>query len=212
MTSRAIGLVVFWAGAFCMVGVGWVLSWWYVPAIREVGFGNIPFPKALSIFWGMSAPVGSILVAVGAFLYAQVDRRRLVSLIVGGLILSAWLAIWSVSQPLPVLFGIGGGLIVLFFLGVLWHWARIRITLPKSEQSASDLQMVGHIFYLIAAWYLCGVLGAPMFALRPALMERFATLPGAVTLASQILVCLVLGWAFTFSGYWLALRAKTENT
>lgn len=212
MELRKIGLVVFWIGALYMIIVGFLLSWWYVPSIKEVGFNNLSFPGALTLFWSISAPLGAVLVAIGASLYAQVESRRIWFLVVGSIIVFTLPAIFAPSEPIPILFGIDGGLITIFFLGLFWNWAKSRNKLSGPEKSASDLQMVGYIFFLMAAWWLCGLLGAPTFALRPALMEKFGTQSSAASMGSLISILLVLGWAFTFFGQRLALLTKTKSS
>lgn len=208
MTSQKIGLLVFWIGALYMLAVGFLLSWWYVPAIKEVGFNNLSFPGVLSFFWSVSAPLGAVLVALGASLYAQIEPRRLWLLVAGSVIVFTLPVVFAPGEPIPALFGIDGGLIMMFFLGLCWNWAKSRAALSEPEKSASDLQMVGYIFFLMAAWWLCGLLGAPTFTLRPALMEQFGTQSGAAALGSLISILLMLGWAFTFFGQRMALRGK----
>ena len=63
-TSRRIGLVVFGVGVLYMLGLGWLYSWWMVPATRESGPENLS--GAVAFIWALSAPLGSILVVVGA--------------------------------------------------------------------------------------------------------------------------------------------------
>ena len=209
MTSK-IGWVVFWIGALYMLGMGWLYSWWMVPATREIGPENLS--GAVAFIWALSAPLGSILVVVGAALIAQVERRIFWLLIVGSFLLTVWRVIGTTSQLLPALFGIGGGLITLFFLGSAWNWARMRPALSGPEKSGSDLRMVGYVFYVIAAWDLCGLLGIGNFVLRPDLAQEFAIpLGSTINAASTILVLLVLGWAFTFFGQRMALRANRES-
>lgn len=211
MKLQKIGLVVFGIGALYMLLVGFLLSWWYVPAIKEVGFDNLPFHGTLTLFWSLSAPLGAVLVAIGAALYARVERTRILFLVIGSVIIFALPAIFAPGEPISALFGIDGGLIVLFFLGLFWNWARGRTALSKTQRLASDLQMVGYIFFLMAAWWLCGLLGAPTFTLRPALLEKYGTLTGAASMGSLISILLVLGWAFTFLGQRMALRAKING-
>jgi hypothetical protein len=209
MTSK-IGWVVFLIGALYMLGMGWLYSWWMVPATREIGPENLS--GAVAFIWALSAPLGSILVVVGAALMAQVERRLFWLLIAGSLLLTVWRVIGTTSQLLPALFGIGGGLITLFFLGSVWNWARMRPALSGPEKSGSDLRMVGYVFYVIAAWDLCGLLGIGNFVLRPDLAQEFnIPLGSTINAASTILVLLVLGWAFTFFGQRMALRAKSEG-
>ena len=42
-------------------------------------------------------------------------------------------------------------LIVVFFIGLLWNWSRSRPVLSAPEKKGSDLRMLGHVFFLIAA-------------------------------------------------------------
>ena len=209
--SQKIGLVLFWIGAVFMFGVGFLSSWWFVPAIREAGYNNIAAPGGLTLFWGISAPLGAMLVAIGAGLYARVGRRVTIVLVLGSVAVIALSAMWPVRTVVPALFGIDGGLITLFFLGLLWNWARSRRSLPGSERLGSDLSMVGHVFFLFAAWFLCGLLGAPNFTLRPELLEEYGTLSGAASMGSLVSVYLVLGWGFTFFGHRISMRARSQS-
>jgi hypothetical protein len=144
----------------------------------------------------------------------QAERRLFWPLlIVGILIFVAWRVIGTTSQLWPPLFGIGGGLITLFFLGSVWNWAGMRPALSGPERTGSDLRMVGYVFYVVAAWDLCGLLGIASFVLRPELAQKFA-IPHSSTInaASTILVLLVLGWGFTFFGQQVAMQAKSQST
>ena len=70
--------------------------------------------------------------------------------------------------------------------------------------------MIGASFFVFASWYLCGLLGAPTFALRPELMEEYGTAASAASLGSLIAVYLAFGWGFVFFGQRFTLRAKSE--
>ncbi|MFC1544951.1 hypothetical protein ACFL4X_02170 [Gemmatimonadota bacterium] len=210
MAMKRVGLVVFWVGSLYMVLVGFLMSWWYVPSIKEFGFNNLPFPGSLTFLWAISAPLGAILAAIGASLYAQIQPRRFWYLGLGSVAIFILPVIFVPSEPIPVLFGIDGGLIMIFFLGILWHWAKNRNALSISEKSALDLQMVGYVFFLMAAWWLCGLLGAPTFTLRPDLMDKYGTQSGAAPLGSLVSILLAIGWAFIFFGHRLSLQAKNK--
>ena len=111
---------MFGIGAALMLAMGFLSSWWYVPAIRAADMNELAAPGGLTTLWGASAPIGALLVAIGGGLYAKAGGRVVALLIVGSLALIAVTAFWPVRQPVPVLFGIDGGLITLFFLGLLW--------------------------------------------------------------------------------------------
>ena len=96
-TLQKIGWVVFGIGALYMLGMGWLYSWWVVPATREIGPENLS--GAVAFIWALSAPLGSVLVAVGASLIAQVEYRLFWLLIVGSFLLAAWRVVaQSVSE------------------------------------------------------------------------------------------------------------------
>ena len=85
---------------------------------------------------------------------------------------------------IPPLFGIGGTLILLFFIGILWLWAKERIALKGASTTAADLKLVSYVFMLIAAWFICGALAYPF-------LEAFE---GEVpTSPIHIMIFLVLG-------------------
>jgi len=69
-----------------------------------------------------------------------------------------------------------------------------------------------HTFFVIAAWYLCGLLGAPAYALRPELAQEVGMPEIAPGLATAIMVCLVLGWAFAYLGGRVALGDIRRDT
>ena len=119
-------------------------------------------------------------MAIGAALIAQVERRVLLLLILLIVLFAAWRIAGTTSQIVPALFGIGGGLITLFFIGSVWNWARIRPTLSGSDRTGSDLRMVGFVFFVVAAWDLCGLFGMSGFVLRPELASNFGAPLGSI--------------------------------
>jgi hypothetical protein len=80
-------------------------------------------------------------------------------------------------------------LILLSFIGILWLWAKERIALKGSSTTAADFKLVGYVFMLIAAWFLCGKAA-----------EGFVKgLEGLPTMSiMNILILLAMGWVFPF--------------
>ena len=126
-SSQTAGWGVFGFGALYMLLMGWLASWWVVPAIRQAGLESLP---GISFFfvWQLAAPVGAFLVAIGAAFVAQVEGPRKAIIIGGSLVVTIWLVVsmGAFKQVVPPIFGIGGGLISLAFLGSLFDWARSR--------------------------------------------------------------------------------------
>ncbi len=209
--SQKIGIALASVGALSILGLGWLYSWWLVPAIGKTGFQNVPVPGLVRLLWGLSVPVGALIALIGAGMYARLGWRRLVVLNAALFLAVMLIAIFSPSVLLPGLFGINGGLMALFFLGILLHWSKIRQTHSQSGQTVSDLRMAGYVFFLVASWYLCGLLGAPSFALRPELMQRYEALASAISLGSIVSISLVLGWLLTFLAHHVEARGRKKN-
>jgi hypothetical protein len=119
--SQKVGLLLCIIGAAYMIVIGWLSSWWVVPAIRDVGITHYP-DRQFFFLWGISTPFGALLVTIGAALMTQVDRRRIMYIVCGGAAITLWMSIGSISSIIPAVFGVGGGLIMLFFLGTVLHW------------------------------------------------------------------------------------------
>jgi len=206
-TSQKIGWVVFLIGALYMLGLGWLYSWRVVPAANQLG--TEAYSGLLGFLWALSVPLGAFIVAFGAALIAQVERRVIWLLLLLIVLFTAWRFMGTSRQVVPALFGIGGGLITLFFIGAVWNWARIRPTLSGSDKTGSDLRMVGFIFFVTAAWDLCGLLGMANFILRPELASKFnVPLSATINTASGVMVLLVLGWGFTFFGQLISRQSQ----
>lgn len=206
-TSQKIGLAIFTIGAIYMFGSGWLYSWKVVPAINNFGWDAMP--GLVGFLWGLSVPLGAFIVAIGAALSAGVERRVFWMLILLLLLFTAWQIIGTTREMIPALFGIGGGLITAFFLGSTWHWAQIRPTLNGAAKTGSDLRMIGFIFFVIAAWNLCGIFGVGNFVLRPELAAKFSVpISSTINSASGVNILLVLGMGFNYFGQMLSHRAS----
>jgi hypothetical protein len=201
--------VVFAIGAVYMFGLGWVYSWWMVPAADQSG--SAAYSGLVGLLWQLSVPLGAFIVAIGAALIARAERR-VIWLLIGLLaLITAWKMTYTSSQLVPAFFGVGGGLITSFFIGSTWYWARNRPTLSGAGKTGSDLRMVGLIFFVVAAWYLCGVFGIGNYVLRPELADKFSVpISRTIDIATTVMVLLVLGWGFTFSGQLVARQARAD--
>jgi hypothetical protein len=207
--SLKAGWVIFGFGALYMLIMGWLSSWWVVPTIRQVGLEGLPGTTFFFI-WQLAAPVGALLVAIGAAYIAGVERARKTVIIGGSLVVVIWLVVsmGAIKQVIPAIFGIGGGVITLAFLGASWDWVRSRPGLSSVARTGADLGMAGQVFYLIAAWYLCGLLGAPTFLLRPEQAMTILPENSAISLGTTILICMTLGSVFMFLSRRVALQIK----
>ena len=209
ITSSKTGWAIFGAGALYMLLMGWLSSWWVVPTIRQAGLEGLP-GTTFFLFWQLAAPVGALLVANGAAFIGRVERSRKAVILGGSFVVTIWLVVsmGAIKQVVPPIFGIGGGLISLAFLGSTWDWARSRPGLSSTARTGADFGMTGNVFYLIAAWYLCGLLGAPTFLLRPEQAMTILPENAAISLGTTILICMALGSVCTFWGRRVTLFGK----
>jgi hypothetical protein len=208
-TSQKIGWGVFTFGVVYMLGLGWLYSWRMVPAANQIG--SAAYTSLLGSIWALSVPLGAFIVAIGAALVARVERRIFWLLILLLVLNMAWRITGTTSQMVPALFGMGGGLITLFFIGSTLSWARTRPTLSGAGKTGSDLRMVGFIFFVVAAWDLCGIFGMANYVLRPELAVKFSVpISSTINSASGVMIMLVLGWGFTFFGQLISRQAQVE--
>ena len=208
--SQIIGWVIFIIGGIYMFGLGWLYSWQVVPAANQIG--SDAFSGLLGFLWQLSVPLGAFIVAIGAALTARVERRIIWMLILLVVLFTVWGIAGTTDHMIPALFGVGGGLITVFFLGSTWFWARTRPTLTGTDKTGSDLRMVGVIFFVVAAWNLCGIFGIGNYVLRPELATKFSVpLGSTINSASTVMILLILGWGFTFFGQLMSRQTQIAH-
>jgi len=200
--TKRVGLIIFWIGAAYMIGMSFIASWSVGPALRNLSLDQVnktiwAMNSPLFWAWAFSVPLGSILAGIGILLHARSKGSHIWLFGIGVF------AVLVVANSLrfahfPPLFGIGGGLILAFFLAMLWLWARKHATLEGAAKTAANFQLVGYVFLLIAMWFLCGILSMPF-------MKSLSDLPPSSPVA--IMVYLVLGWLFLFLSHWKSAQA-----
>ena len=161
-------------------------------------------PSLAGLGWSVSVPLGVLLVMLGAARLARGEVRLIGSIATATIAVIGWTAWrdilhWPDAQPPSVLFGAGGALMVLFFLGAVWYWAAGRARLSAPKRVVADLRLFGLALILIAAWVVCGLFGSPVFLLRPALAATSPLAEYAVPVAATALVYLTIGFGLTFA-------------
>ncbi len=203
MKAQKAGLIIFLIGAVCMVVMGWVGSWLITPALRNLSLAQYSetiwaWDGALFWIWAFSIPLGSILVGIGILLYVRA-KSSLIWLFGIGILLILGIAEQLLpSTHFPPLFGVGGGLILGFFLVILWFWAKKYKVLEGAAKTAAYFQLVGYALLFIAMWFLCGTLGAPFLKV----LEN-----EPVSSPISIIVYLVLGWLFLLLSHYKSTQA-----
>ena len=198
MTKQKVGLVIFW------IGVIWAILWGVIGSISvssamnslttaELNQTMWAFTGPLMMLWVFGVPLGALVAGTGLLLYSGARGSTVWKFGIGILlVLIVGMQLGRLGH-FPPLFGIGGTLILLFFIGILWLWAKERIALKGSSTTAADLKLVGYVFMLIGAWFVCGI------ASQPFLKALEGVAPSSPV---HVLIFLVLGWLFLFLGHY----------
>ena len=161
MTKQKVGLVIFW------ISIIWAIAWGVVIGVLFVGPTMKSLTPAelsqsvwaltgpLSMLWGVfGATLGALLAGIGLLLYSGAKASTVWKFGIG--VFLSLLIVMMVLTSLghyPPLFGIGGTLILLFFLGILWFWAKERKALNGKSTTAIDFKLTGYVFMFMAAWF-----------------------------------------------------------
>ena len=209
MKRQKVGLIIFWIGTLYIIIMGFVTSYWVRGAYRYLSLEEVretiwSYTNPLFGLWVVSVPLGAILVAIGLLIYVQAKSSHIWMFGIGTfsvLLIDILEKFGSLPSPLhwPPLYGIGGALILLFFFGILWFWARRYAVLEESGKTVAEFQLVGYIFLMMAMWYLCGALSRPF-------QKVFEGSTPSSPVA--IMVFLVLGWLFLFIGHYQSIRLE----
>jgi hypothetical protein len=159
MTKEKVGLVLFWIGVVWMIG--WVITGTVkLPLMHSLTTEEInqtiwAFTGPLNMLYGLSIPLGTIVAGVGILLYAGAKGSTVWKVGIGlFIVLIIALVAMGLNFYSAPLFGIGGTLILLSFIGILWLLAKERMALEGSSTTAVDFKLVGYVFMLMAAWYI----------------------------------------------------------
>jgi len=201
---KKVALALFWAGLLVAAAFAGVAGWELTRNLRtltsaELGATIWRLGGPLFMLWAFSVPLGSVLAGTGAFLYARTKPAFawFTGIAVLGIVI-AMKVVWS-REYYPLLFGIGGVLILGFFFSIVWLWMRKVAALGPQERTAAGFKLVGYLFWINATWFLCGETG--MLHLR-----AFADAPAPSPI--EIMVFLALGWLFVLLGEYKAMRLK----
>ena len=207
INRTTLGTAAFAVGAAAIIVSSWLVMWWIWPIWHETPAAE--FEGTIWAFGGpvfmaisLSTPTGLLLVAIGALLRSGSggpSGRRLIALI--GFAALIWLS-FLVAPTLayvPVMFGVGGGLILILFFGTLWQWTRTRGRLSDNAATAADLSFAGLLCFFAVTPLLCALLGNPYSGLYfPERVIEQNSLPWHYAMGTKILLLLVLGWGCMF--------------
>lgn len=206
MKKEKIGLIIFSISAVYMIVLGWLGSWWITAALRDLTLAQInetiwAMDSAVFLLWALSVPLGALFAGVGILLYTGSKGSRIWLFGIGVFLIILLVQLLQINNHYPPIFGIGGGLILASFLGILWYWAKQRTTLEGDAKTGADFQLVGYVFFLTAMWYLCGEFGGQHW-------EAFSSSEPSSPVS--IIIYLVLGWLFHLLGHYKSTQAMLK--
>jgi hypothetical protein len=198
MAKQKVGLVLFWIAVIWAILWGVIVSVLLGSSFRDLTMDEVnqtmwAVTGPWYLLWAFGVPLAALVACIGVLLYSGSKGSTIWKCGIG---IFAGFIIGMVSGLLghtPPLFGIGGTLILLFFIGILWLWAKERMALKDAATTAADLKLVGYVFMLIAAWFICGIASIPF-------LKALENEPPATPL--HVMIFLVLGWLFLFLGHY----------
>jgi hypothetical protein len=160
MTAKQkVGIVIFWIAVIWAV-LWAVISWGFVtPAFKNLSMKDLnqtiwAVTGPWFLLWAAGIPLGALVALIGILLRSGAKGSTVWKYGIGSFLLFVIsMMTFGFHKHIPSLFGIGGILILLFFFGILWLWAKERIALKNASATAADLKLAGYIFMLIAAWF-----------------------------------------------------------
>ncbi len=203
MNAKKSGLIIFLIAALYMIIMGWLASWSVTATLRDLTLSEVgqtiwAFDGVLFWIWALSVPLGAILAGVGILLYVEEKKSRVLLFGMGIFLTTLVIQFLPNQNHYPLIFGVGGGLILASFLAILWFWAKKRTILEGPAKTAADFQLVSYVFFLTAMWYLCGRLGGLFFK----------AFEGESTSSPlSIILFLVLGWLFLLLSHYKEAQA-----
>lgn len=206
MNRQKIGMILFLTGVISII-VWQGLTWAHAPELREhtaeeLGGTIYAVDGAMGfVRYTLAAGLGMMLPLIGVFLYTTEKGSYLWLLgCLGGSMVGLGM-MWEPSQHMPALFGIGGMVILISYLGLLWMWTRTYAAYEGVARTGRQIQLLGYSFLFSTGLLLCSYIGDPkLLALKD--------LPSAS--AESINISLALGMFLLFIGHYLVARSSKE--
>lgn len=204
MTKQRLGQILFWIGLLIAVAFASIGTWSLMGNLRTLTADELDatawaLGEPLFILWALSIALGSVVAAIGAFVY--VGTKPVFAWLTAIGVLAAvilMVMVWSKVYN-ATLFGIAGILILISFFAVLWVWMKKHAGLDSAGKTAGSFKLIGYIFWINASWFLCG---------ETSKMHLKAFEGQSPPSPIEIIVFLVLGWLFVLIGDYKEMRLR----
>ena len=199
MTRQKVGLVLFWLGVVGLF-INFISYWFSNPLWRVttpetvIGTGWAP-GEFLYLFASMSLFIGLGISIIGVLLYSGKKGSFFWLWVLVPLIAFPLLLRWQPSQYIPAVYGIGGGIITLAYIGVLWAWVKTHTAYEGIAKTGKHIQLLGYFFLYITGLFLCSYIGKPN-------LPGYADQP--IVSGYSILIAFSVGWVLLSVGHYLS--------
>ncbi|NYT19774.1 MAG: hypothetical protein GKC08_05750 [Methanosarcinales archaeon] len=217
MKSDRIGLMIFWLSALYMFVAGWLANWWVAPIYRNVPIEEVnqtvlAVGGPLFIILVLSIPLGATMAAIGILLYAEKEISSIWPVAIAGGFILLISMLFPTMGYYPIVFGALAGFILLSFIAILWYWGKRRVTLKGPARTAADFQLIGYLFFIMAAGNTCVILGNPFWGLYfPEKVLETDALPIAYSFGIKLIIYFTLGWLFIFLSHYKAAQVAEKQ-
>jgi hypothetical protein len=204
MKKEKVGLLIFWIAAIWILLWGIIGSLFLTPVYRNLTMEEVNQTMWASngiwfIIWGVfGVALGAIIALIGVLLNSGAKISTALKYGIGIFLVLIISMMVGMGGHIPILFGIGGTIMLLCFIGILKMWAKERMAIKNESYIALDFKLVSYVFFLITAWFTCGMAGFPYLKA----ME-------GVTQGSPIhlMIFFVLGWIFLFLSHYKSQKS-----
>jgi len=205
MNRPNTALVSYWSGflfAFLFAGIG---TWSLMKVLTTHSFAEISgtawnLGGPLFRTWAFAVPLGSLLAVVGALVYVKASKALIWAVgILVPVIVVITIMVYSTRYYPGGFYGVGGGLILLFFFSLVWFWMKRYARRQHTDRIAGSLKLIGYLFWINASWYLCG---------DTAKLHLKAFEGTSVPSPTETMVFLVLGWFFVALGEYISVGSE----
>ena len=202
MKKQTLAISLFWIGliiaiTFTLISTSSLMGTLRNLSMQEVAATIWNLDGPLFYLWAFALPLGSVLAGIAAFLYAK--SKPVFAWLAGIGVLGAVLVmnlLWSRVYE-PILFGMGGTIILICFFAIVWIWMKTYATKDRLAKIAGSYKLIGYLFWINASWFLCGETGKLH-------LKAFEADPMPSPI--EIMVFLVLGWMFVLVGEYKSRR------
>lgn len=204
MKKRVVGIILFYLGALILFSVSWITPWFTSPVWNSAPpehFNGTVWEAFGPIFMAMSllTPAGILMLVIGTLLLGDSQKSHTWVFAIGTFLILFSFLFPGTLNYYPTIFGISGFLILAFFFGILWFWAKNHRNLEGSAKTASVYQLISYIFFLLIALLMCTILGNPFSGLYfPERVIEQNALPFHYSFGTKAVIYFALAMFFTF--------------